>query len=161
MTETQRLINVYRQQAQMVHAHVADFSEGDMLVRPFDKANHAAWQLGHLTSMSIVLANTAVPGALPEPPAEFVQRHGPDGVRLNEGFEPKAQLLRRFDEMNEAAIAWVGTLTEADRAKPTPESIHRFAVTIGHLAMMLPIHAVMHLGQIQVIRRKLGKPVLF
>ena len=27
--------------------------------------------------------------------------------------------------------------------------------------MILPTHAAMHLGQFQVIRRKLGKPVLF
>jgi hypothetical protein len=33
--------------------------------------------------------------------------------------------------------------------------------TVGHVMMPLPVHVGMHLGQIQVLRRKLGKPVIF
>jgi hypothetical protein len=42
-----------------------------------------------------------------------------------------------------------------------PEALQGFAPTVGHLAYVLPVHVMMHLGQVQVIRRKLGKPVLF
>ena len=31
---------------------------------------------------------------------------------------------------------------------------------VGHLLEMLPAHVVMHVGQLQVIRRKLSKPLL-
>jgi hypothetical protein len=60
-----------------------------------------------------------------------------------------------------ATIAWVKTLTPADLDKPTPEKMRNWAPTVGHLVTMLPNHLTMHLGQIQVIRRKLGKPILF
>ena len=40
-------------------------------------------------------------------------------------------------------------------------SCRSWAPTWGHLAYALPIHAMVHIGQIQVIRRKLGKPNLF
>jgi hypothetical protein len=36
-----------------------------------------------------------------------------------------------------------------------------FAPTTGHLALMTASHIMMHVGQLQVIRRKLGKPLLF
>ena len=45
--------------------------------------------------------------------------------------------------------------------RPMPEALQAFAPTVGHLAYILPSHVMMHLGQIQGIRRKLGKPVLF
>jgi hypothetical protein len=32
---------------------------------------------------------------------------------------------------------------------------------VGDILMLHPAHLAMHVGQIQVIRRKLGKPVLF
>ncbi len=37
----------------------------------------------------------------------------------------------------------------------------RFAPTVGHLLLMLSNHDLMHAGQFSVLRRKLGKPVLF
>jgi hypothetical protein len=33
--------------------------------------------------------------------------------------------------------------------------------TVGHVVHLFPTHAAMHIGQIQVLRRKLGKPILF
>jgi hypothetical protein len=36
-----------------------------------------------------------------------------------------------------------------------------FAPTVGHLVLMIASHIMMHVGQMQVIRRKLGKPLLF
>jgi hypothetical protein len=36
-----------------------------------------------------------------------------------------------------------------------------FAPTVGHLVTMTISHFMMHTGQFQVIRRKLGKPLLF
>jgi hypothetical protein len=42
-----------------------------------------------------------------------------------------------------------------------PERLLRFAANVGQLCAMMPSHTMMHLGQFQVIRRKIGKPVLF
>ena len=78
-------------------------------------------------------------------------------------FEPfkKADLLAYLDQAREALAKWVKTLNQADLEKQTPPPISGFAPTVGHLILMIPIHTAMHLGQFQVIRRKLGKPVLF
>jgi hypothetical protein len=55
----------------------------------------------------------------------------------------------------------VKSLTEADLGTSTPEQIKRFAPTFGDMPYMAVAHACMHMGQFQVIRRKLGKPILF
>jgi hypothetical protein len=60
----------------------------------------------------------------------------------------------------EATIAWVQSLKPADLDKVIPPPTDRFAATLGQLVHLLPLHVAMHLGQFQVIRRKLGKPVL-
>ena len=52
-------------------------------------------------------------------------------------------------------------LTEADLDKPTPESMHAYAATFGAMYVLLASHDVMHGGQFSVVRRKLGKPILF
>ena len=60
-----------------------------------------------------------------------------------------------------ATIAWVKTLTPADLGKPGPEPMKQFCPTVGHIVELLPTHFAMHMGQMQVARRKLGKPVMF
>jgi DinB superfamily len=160
MDQTQLAIDFYRQQADLLRAHLSDFSEADMRVRPVPDANHAAWQVGHLTYSLVALINAVTPGALPGLPADFVQRHSSDGARLDDGFDSKDQLLDRFDQVNEQAITWVQSVVQADYDKPTPQRLQGFAATVGHLIFALPPHTMLHLGQIQVIRRALGKPRL-
>ena len=152
--------DVYRQQGQLLENMLADFSEADMLVRPAEHANHAAWQLGHCVAAFAGLINTGMPGAFRPEPQEFVERHTGKGARLNDGFAPKGELLKKFHDANERAIQWMLGLSDADKARPI-EKLKGFAPTVGHLAYVLPIHINQHVGQIQVIRRKLGKPVLF
>jgi hypothetical protein len=36
-----------------------------------------------------------------------------------------------------------------------------FAPTLGHIFLLVANHTLMHAGQITVVRRLLGKPVLF
>jgi hypothetical protein len=76
-------------------------------------------------------------------------------------FPNKSQLLEQLAKTRQATIAWVKTLTPADLAKPGPEEMRQWAPTVGHLLGLIPSHTAMHVGQMQVIRRKLGKPILF
>jgi hypothetical protein len=69
--------------------------------------------------------------------------------------------LAQFEKVRSATVKWIRSLTEEDCNRPMPEKLHGFARTWGELAIMIPVHLAMHVGQIQVIRRKLGKPVLF
>ena len=161
MNGKQLLIDTYRQQAGMLQMHLGDFSDADLLVRPVESANHVAWQLGHLVNSTTNLINSVSPGAMSAVEPAFAERHGYNGTKLTDGFEPKEQLLRRFNAVNDASIKWLENLSDADAARGTPDAIKGFAPTVAHLAYALPQHVMMHVGQIQVIRRKLGKPILF
>ena len=161
MNQTQLAVDFYRQQSVLIRAHLSDFSEADMLVRPAAGANHAAWQVGHLTNALVSLIHAVSPGAMPALPADFVRRHGQEGATLDSGFDSKDKLLDRFDEINEAAIKWVHSLADADKDRATPEQLKGLAGTVGQLVFALPMHTHMHVGQLQVIRRALGKPRLF
>ena len=161
MSEREYLINQYQVLPKLLGWHVADFSDADLLVRPGDHGNHAAWHLGHLTAANSSLINMVTPGAVPVVEKPFAERHSKPGSTLNEGFETKDALLARYAAINDAAIAWARSLTADQMAVKTPERLQGFAPTVGDLAYVLPTHVHMHVGQIQALRRKLGKPVLF
>ena len=161
MKDFDYLVDVYRRMTGMLQFHLADMSDAELLTRPAPSANHIAWQLAHLINSTTNIANMATPGALPVLPEEFSKTAGKDGSKLDGGFENKQQLIDRFTKVMDGAAAWAQKLSDADKATPTPDKMHGFAKTVGELAIMLPVHVSMHVGQIQSIRRKLGKPVLF
>ena len=153
--------DMYFQQLELVKLHLRDFSDEDMLRRPFESANHAAWQLGHISSTEATLINIATPGAIPDQDPAFKERHSPKGAKLNDGFASKEELLQLLTATRQKAIEWVEKLSEEQMKREMPKECEAFAPTVGHLALFIPMHATMHLGQIQAIRRALGKPVLF
>lgn len=157
------LAEVYMGNLEMLKMTLADFSEADMLVRPVPAANHAAWQLGHLAAAETSLVNSCTPGAAPELPAGFADKFKKENSSIDDpkAFATKAQLLDILIKVRTASAAWVKTLTPADMAKPGPERMRHMCPTVGHIASLLPGHVAMHVGQFQVIRRKLGKPILF
>src|SRR3954469_11734912 len=95
------LADIYSGQLELLKMHLADFSEADMLVRPAEGANHAAWHLGHLSTSEAQLINVATPGAIPTRDASFTERHSTKGAKLNEGFASKNELMRAFEETRE------------------------------------------------------------
>jgi DinB superfamily len=163
MTQTELAADVLNRGLQMLNTTLADFSDADILARPCPKANHTAWQLGQVIDAETRLVNGIKPGAAaPLPPAwegkftkETSSKDDP------EFFPKKAELLDQFAKTRAATVAWIKTLTPADLGKATPEPVVQWIPTVGHLLAMLNAHMMMHLGQMQVIRRKLGKPILF
>jgi len=140
-----------------------DFSDADLLVRPCPGANHVAWQLGHLIVAETRLVNGITPGAMPELPAGFADHFNKETASNDDPafFPRKAPLMEQFSKTRQGTLKWVASLTVADLDKPMTGPIAQRVPTIGHLVAMLPGHVLMHLGQFQVIRRKLGKPILF
>jgi len=138
---------------------LADFTDADMLVRPAPHANHAAWQLTHLIASEVHMASM-VGVKMPTLDAEIVRKteKGSETLDGPGDFLSKAELLALFAQVRQAAIAGVKTLSENDLDKPTgiPHSPN-----VGQFLGLLNGHLVMHVGQIQVTRRKLGKPVMF
>ena len=143
--------------------YLSDLSDADLTVRPVPNANHIAWQLGHLIqSESQILG--MVPGIKPvELPAGFAAQHdkATSAAEPPKGFRTKEEYLSLFGKVREATLAALAKLSDADLDKPNTGSMAEFAPTVGSLFLLLSSHEMMHAGQFTVVRRKLGKPVLF
>ena len=148
---------------EMLKHHLADFSDADMLVRPVPGANHALWQLGHLLFFETMLCGLYAPQAAPKLPDDAKDVYGKAGASIDDAarFIKKVDALKLLGQAHAALVAWAKTLAEADLAKPSPEAFRGWVPTVGDLVLGIAIHTTMHGGQIQVIRRKLGKPHLF
>ena len=142
---------------------LSDFSDADMFVRPHPAANHAAWQVGNISLAEVNMLREEIPDAkFPTLPDGFLELHG-TGVPKDgpAGYMNKADSLALFESVRAATIALVGELTEADLDRACTGSMAGFAPTLGRLLILTSNHTLMHGGQIQVIRRVLGKPHLF
>src|SRR4051812_8363608 len=144
--------------------YISDLSDADLLVRPVPGANHIAWQLGHLISAEAHLLGPQEIGAVyPRLPAGFDQQHDKSTAAMEppKGFSTKAEYLDLFSQMRDATLAAVAKLSDADLEKPTTGNMAKFAPNIAALLQLTANHTLMHAGQFTVVRRKLGKPVLF
>jgi len=160
MSTAQLLSKNILQTKSMVASALADFSDADMMFRPAKTANHAIWQVGHLANSVRNMVGACDPSV--KFPFDDDSRFGKSKAASDDAafFPNKAELLKRFDQAMDIAAGWVAKLSDADLAKPTPEFMQAFAPTIGNIAILLGSHPYMHLGQIQVSRRALGKPHL-
>ncbi len=143
---------------------VDDFTDAELFVRPVPGANHAAWQIGNVIGGDVHLVKDQLPEAVfPELPAGFMEQHGPKGTKNDgpAGFLNKAEYIELLGKVRAATIAALETLTEADLDRPTVGNMAQFAPTLGRLFLAISDHTMMHAGQFSVIRRLLGKPVLF
>ncbi len=149
---------------EMLKMTVSDFSDADLFVRPVPGANHAAWQIGHLMVAETNLVNATRPGALPAVPEAIASRFTKATASIDDPAKfavTKQQLLEALAGVRANTVKWIKTLSPQELDQPTPERLRNFAPTLGQLILMLSGHVTMHIGQLQVIRRKLGKPVLF
>jgi hypothetical protein len=147
----------------MLPMYLGDLSDADLLVRPVANANHIAWQLGHLI-VSESRMGQQLPGArYPELPAGFAEQHGKEKAAQDppRGFATKAVYLDLFNKVRGATLAALDKLSEADLDRPTEGPMAQYAPTVGALLVLPANHDMMHAGQFTVVRRKLGKPVLF
>jgi hypothetical protein len=142
---------------------VSDLSDADLLVRPVDKANTIAWQIGHLVAGEQHMGKENLPGVqYPELPKGFAEQHSKDAAAADpsKGFKTKAEYLDLFGKTRQATIAAVAKLSEADLDKPASGRMTQFFPTVGHMLGLMASHTLMHAGQFSVLRRKLGKPVV-
>ena len=144
--------------------YLSDLSDADLLVRPAPSANHIAWQLGHLINSEVGIVKEQVPGAVyPALPTGFAERHNKEASKVEppKGFFTKAEYVDWFDKIREATIANVAKLSDAELDKPTSGPMAQMAPTVGAMLLLVSNHTLMHVGQFTVVRRKLGKPIIF
>ncbi len=163
MTQSEFLAQHLAANFELLKMTIADMSDADLLVRPVPGANHPKWQIGHLAGVEGKLLMQAGGTGFPELPAGFSDRFNKTTAGNDDPafFPSKEAMLDIYSKVRAAAVAWVKTLSPQDMEKPGPEELRSFAATVGDLILMTSTHLTMHLGQIQVLRRKLGKPVLF
>jgi hypothetical protein len=163
MTALEAAVDNLKRNTGFVESTLADFTPAEMLARPCPKANHPTWQIGHLVVAEARMVNAASKGATPLPPTAFIDKFKKDTASIDDPafFPGKEEILTAFKKGRETTVAWASTLKDSDLAAPMPEPINRFAPTVGHLIMSIPLHVTMHVGQFQVLRRALNKPVMF
>jgi hypothetical protein len=143
---------------------LGDLADADLVVRPTPGANHIAWQMGHLIASERRLIGGNVPAArYPDLPAGFAERHNKDSQAKESAsdFCTRAEYVDLFTQTRKATLAALETLSDADLDRPTEGDMKKFGPTLGALFLLVSNHALMHGGQFSVVRRKLGKPVLF
>jgi hypothetical protein len=148
----------------LLNSYIRDLSDADLLVRPVAGANHIAWQLGHLLVAERALVKAELPNApFPELPAGFAEAHSKETAANDgpAGFLTKGEYLSIFETVRSATLAAVAGLKDADLDRPAVGPLAKMAPTLGDTFLLISNHTLMHGAQVTVVRRKLGKPVLF
>lgn len=142
---------------------LADFTDEEMYRRPAPEANHAMWQLGHLVAGEAQMVNLLRPGTHTLP-AGYDEKFSTRNTRADGAAAfgtKKDDLLAQLEDLRKGTVALVRSLSPEDLAKPAPEKMREYAPTVADVLTILVTHVFMHMGQMQVIRRALGKKVLF
>jgi hypothetical protein len=164
MKASQVLENTLNGTQFLTNHYLSDLSDADLLVRPVPGANHIAWQMGHLIASEIGMIRSQLPSAeYPELPSGFAEQYksetaGQDQPKI---VLTKQQYLDLFNRVREATKATVAKLSDADMDRATTGNMAEFAPTLAAFLVLVANHTLMHAGQFSVVRRKLGKPVLF
>jgi hypothetical protein len=143
---------------------IADLSDADLLVRPVPHANHIAWQLGHLILQERHQVGSQDLGVkYPELSPGFEEQHSDAAAAMEppSGFLSKAQYLDVLTRTHHATMATLESLSDADLDRPVKGNAGIKAPTLGDLFMSISSNQGFHQGQFAIIRRKLGKPVLY
>ncbi len=147
----------------VAQGYLGDLEDADLLIRPVDGANHIAWQLGHLINSENQLVGSIRPGSMPELPEGFAEQYTKETASVDDPakFHTKDQYLQMLKDQREATLSLLDQLSDEDLDQPAPEQFREHFPTVGHIMALQAIHTTMHAGQWTVLRRKLGKPVLF
>jgi hypothetical protein len=163
MTGKEAIRTALQSTQQLLGMYLGDMSDQDLLVRPVPHANHIGWQVGHLIASEQEMVKILPDARFPELPAGFVEQHKPANATTEppKGFATKAQYLDLFNKTRAATLAALDKMTDADLDRPTTGKMAQWAPTLGALLLLTANHTMMHAGQFTVVRRKLGKPVIF
>jgi hypothetical protein len=142
----------------MLHRYVEDLKPEEYLHRPTPKANCTAWLLGHLILVDKGLVEGLGVKDAPSLPDGFEKKFSQkDGAPEAAEFGDVTILMPLFDKYRTLLIGKVAALPAAELEKPSPRQHPMFSNVAERLNYM-GHHATMHIGQITIIRRSLGRP---
>lgn len=146
----------------MFHRYLDDLKPEEFQHRPCLGANNASWIIGHLTCVDRAQLEKLGVACLPELPSGFIERFATTkaaATGTNADFGSPHDLMRHFDEHRDLLINTVGQLPANVLGSPPP-SISPLYADRGESLLFLGLHTTMHLGQLSIIRRSLGRPPL-
>jgi hypothetical protein len=141
---------------------VADFTADEFVQRPVPNANHALWQLGHLTISEdeMVSEMLTTPDRIASASFQDSFTRGQASESTLAAFPPPEDVLALLKRVRERSCRWIESLATGGGRNPGPLRMRAYLPTADDVALAIQEHAAMHLGQIQVIRRRLGKRML-
>jgi len=163
MTALEAIATALQSSRNLLTWYLSDLSDTDLLVRPVPQANHIAWQVGHLIVTEVSLADYLPAANYPALPEGFAAQHDKEMAAQEPatGFWGREAYVGLFQQVREATLRGLAGLSEADLDRPIEGPLAQLAPTLGKLLLLESDHTLMHAGQFSVVRRKLGKPVLF
>jgi uncharacterized damage-inducible protein DinB len=146
----------------IAQTYLKDLSDADLLSRPCDKANHIAWQLGHLIASEAYFCERVKSGSSAPLPAGFAERHKTPAAASDDprDFLSRDEYLKLMQQARAATLNLLEGMSAADLDRPV-EKLPPFLKTAGEALLFIGTHWTMHAGQWAVTRRALGKPPLF
>jgi hypothetical protein len=144
----------------MLHRFVDDLKPEEFLHRTTDKANCTAWLIGHLTLTYRKAAASfgVMPAELPPLPEGYEKQFSrEEGCPQAQQFGDVTRLMPLFDAHSRLLIEAVKRLP-AERLDTPSERQHPLFKTAGEFANFMAMHVMLHVGQITLIRRSLGRP---
>jgi hypothetical protein len=142
----------------MLKRFTDDLAPDEYLHRPTDKANCAAWLIGHLALSDRSVLERLGAKDLPALPDGFQKRFSRDeGCPQAGDFGDVSQIWPVFEKHRNALINTVQRAPQELLDRPV-EKPHPMFATLGELANFMALHVAMHAGQITIIRRSLGRP---
>lgn len=146
----------------MFHRYLDDLKPEEFQHRPCLGANNASWIVGHLTCIDRSRLEKLEAGPLPELPAGFQDRFATTKAAATgtvADFGNPSDLIRHFDEHRDLLIKTVERLPTKVLNSPPPFDSPLF-MDSGESLLFVGLHTTMHLGQLSIIRRSLGRPPL-
>lgn len=142
--------------------YLEDLTDADLLVRPHPDAHHIAWQLGHLILSECHMVRAVRPQCAFDLPAACVAKHDKAAAGRSQlsDFYTKDAYLAFMEQVREATFTALKQLSQDELSYPGPEAMRSYAPKIGSVFLAIANHEMMHSGQIAVVRRVLGKPVV-
>jgi len=146
----------------MFHRYLDDLKPEEFQHRPCLGANNASWIVGHLTCVDRAQLERLEAKPLPELPEGFKERFATTRAAATgtvADFGDPGDLLRYFDEHRDLFIKTIEHLPATVLNSPPPFDSPLFADR-GESLLFVGLHTTMHLGQLSIIRRSLGRPPL-
>jgi hypothetical protein len=147
----------------VVQTYLADLTDEELLLRPHAKANHIAWQLGHLIASEHQLNNMACPDSMPALPEGFAEKHSKETATSDDptAFCSKQEYIEAMEAQRAGTLSLLDRLSDDELEQPAPEEIKKIGATVGAVIAGQSAHWMMHAGQWVIVRRQLGKEAAF